>query len=79
MLSTHNVPPPTPVEPDGIATGDSNPNMSDISSHDLMVALQVSIPLLYTVALNFLFCGWQFGKGVRDFILSFTCILIWSV
>lgn len=41
VLSTHNVPPPTPAEPDGVATSDSTTGMSDISSHDLMVALQV--------------------------------------
>lgn len=46
MLSTHTVPPPTPVESDAVATGDHTATtMSDISSHDLMVALQVTMLL----------------------------------
>ena len=39
MLSNHSVPPPTPVEPDAVATGDSD--TGHISSHDLIAALQV--------------------------------------
>lgn len=42
VLSTHNVPPPTPVEGDVVATGDNTVTMGNISSHDLMAALQVT-------------------------------------